>query len=106
VMKRLITALFAVLAVGIAAADEPQAAGFQNNAGGWTIITNRDHYCSKLQMRDGYAYGKDGQQYTRFCWVQRGNAVFALLETNELRTWPAASFEMLSAEPEVNNNKL
>jgi len=46
------------------------------------------------------------RQYTRFCWVQRGNAVFALLETNELRTWPAASFEMLSAEPEVNNNKL
>jgi hypothetical protein len=105
-MKRLIAALFAVLAVGIAAAQEPQAAGFQNNAGGWTIITPRDQYCGGMNMSDGYAFGKDGAMYTRFCWVQRGNAILALLENNETRTWPVASFEMLAAEPEVNNNKL
>lgn len=105
-MKRLIAALIALIATGIAAADESQAAGFENNAGGWTIITNRDQYCSKLQMRDGYAFGKDGKDYERFCWVQRGNAILALPSSNEMITWPVSVFEMLAEEPEINNNKL
>lgn len=105
-MKRLIAALFAVFAVGITAAQEQQAAGFQNNAGGWTVITSRTQYCATLNMFDGYAFATNGAMYTRFCWVQRGNAILALMEDNEMRTWPVASFEMLASEPEVNNNKL
>lgn len=105
-MKRLITVLIASLAVGFAAAEESQAAGFPNNAGGWTIITNRTQYCAALNMFDGYAFAKDGAQYTRFCYVQRGNAILALLDNNEISTWPLASFELLAHEPEVNNNKL
>jgi hypothetical protein len=104
-MRRLIAAVIASLAFGFAAAEESQAAGFANNAGGWTVITNRTQYCAALNMFDGYAFAKDGAHYTRFCYVQRANAILALLENNETRTWPVASFEVLATEPEINNNK-
>jgi len=80
-----------------------EAAGFQNNAGGWTVITTRDQYCGARGMNDGYAFGTES--YIRFCWVRRANAILAVFETGDNRTWPAASFELLAIEPEFKNNK-
>lgn len=85
-------------------AEQPEAAGFQNNVNGWTIIVNRDHYCGARGMRDGYAFGDN--LFIRFCWIQRGKAILAVLENGETRAWPVDSFEFLAAEPEINNNKL
>jgi len=104
-MKRLIAALFALIATGIAAAEESQAAGFPNNAGGWTIITNRNQYCGSRDMYDGYAYGANGAGYTKLCWLARNDKVLAVLETGENLIWSIYSFENLAAEPEVNNNQ-
>lgn len=80
-----------------------EAAGFQNNAGGWTVITTRDQYCGTRGMNDGYAFGTEA--YVRFCWTRRSNAILAVFETGDNRTWPAASFELLATEPEFKNNK-
>lgn len=102
-MKRLIAALLALIATGIAAAEESEAAGFPNNAGGWTIITTRTEYCGARDMRDGYAFGTGGANYTRLCWLVQGDKVLAVLETGENLMWSIRAFEMLSAEPEVNN---
>jgi hypothetical protein len=84
-------------------AEEIQAAGFQNNMGGWTVIVSRTQYCGSLSMYDGYAFG--GGQYIRFCWIKRNNAILALLDNNETRVWPIESFEMLATEPDTNLNK-
>lgn len=105
-MKRLFAAVFALIATGISAAEESQAAGFANNAGGWTIITTRTHYCGSRDMRDGYAFGANGAGYTRLCWLMQNDKVLAVLETGENLIWSIHSFEELAAEPEVNNNKL
>ena len=80
-----------------------EAAGFENNAGGWTVITTRDHYCSKLGMNDGYAFGTDS--YIKFCWTQRSNAILVVFENGENRTWPVESFKLLPVEPEYKSNK-
>lgn len=98
-MKYLIALLFPVLAV----AQDHQAAGFQNNAGGWTVITTRDQYCGARGMNDGYAFGKD--TYVRFCWTRRSNAILVVFETGENGAWPAESFELLPTEPEFKGNK-
>lgn len=105
-MKRLIAALIALFTAGISAADESQAAGFPNNAGGWTVITTRTDYCGARDMRDGYAFGTGGAGYTRLCWLARNDKVLAVLETGENLIWSIHSFEELVAEPEINNNKL
>ena len=80
-----------------------EAAGFENNAGGWTVITTRDQYCAPIGLNDGYAFGKEA--YIRFCWTRRGNAILAVFENGENRTWPAASFQLLDVEPEFSGNK-
>jgi hypothetical protein len=80
-----------------------EAAGFQNNAGGWTVITTRDHYCGVMGMNDGYAFGTES--YVRFCWTRRGNAILVVFESGENRTWPAESFQLLPTEPEYKSNK-
>jgi len=49
IMKRL-TAVVLSLITCYSFAEE--AAGFQNNAGGWTVITTRDHYCGVMGMHD------------------------------------------------------
>lgn len=80
-----------------------EAAGFQNNAGGWTVITTRSQYCGDRGMNDGYAFGTDA--YIRFCWLQKNNAILVVFENGETRAWPAASFELLSSEPEFKGNR-
>jgi hypothetical protein len=84
-------------------ADDSQAAGFQNNAGGWTVITTRDHYCGSKNMHDGYAFGIS--DYVRFCWTRRSNAILVVFETGETGTWHADSFGVLNSEPEYKGNK-
>ena len=101
-MKRL-AAIVLLLITCYSFADESKAAGFKNNAGGWTVITDRNQYCSTLNMNDGYAFGTDS--YVRFCWLQRGNAILVVFETGENRAFPAASFEILTSEPEYKNSK-
>lgn len=98
-MKYLIALLFPVLAI----AEEHQAAGFQNNAGGWTVITTRDQYCGARNMNDGYAFGKDS--YVRFCWTRKNNAISVVFESGENGIWSVDSFELLSTEPEFKGNK-
>jgi hypothetical protein len=84
-------------------AEDSKAAGFQNNAGGWTVITTRDQYCGDRNMNDGYAFGKES--YIRFCWTRRSNAILVVFETGETGTWHVDSFELLSTEPEYKANK-
>jgi len=81
-----------------------EAAGFQNNAGGWTVITSRAHYCGSMNMNDGYAFGNDS--HTRFCWIKRSNAILVVFESGENGMWPVESFEVLAVEPEYKSNKL
>lgn len=97
----------AVLAAALAAptlAQEFHAAGFANNAGGWTIVTDRDQYCGARHMRDGYAFAENGHT-VRFCWVLHNGAVFAAFEDGTTQAWPPSVFEGLAAEPEINNNQ-
>jgi hypothetical protein len=101
-MKKLVAIVLSLISC-YSFAEESQAAGFKNNAGGWTVITTRDHYCAGLGMNDGYAFGTDS--YVRFCWIRRGNAILVVFENGENRTWPAESFELLPSEPEYKNNK-
>jgi len=84
-------------------ADDSQAAGFENNAGGWTVITTRDHYCSAKDMHDGYAFGISS--YMRFCWTRRSNAILVVFESGETGTWHVDSFSLLKDEPEYKGNK-
>jgi hypothetical protein len=81
-----------------------EAAGFQNNAGGWTVITTRDQYCGARGMNDGYAFGTES--YLRFCWTRRNNAILVVFETGENKTWHVDSFHLLDVEPEYKGNKL
>ena len=85
-------------------ADESKAAGFKNNAGGWTVITTRDQYCGARGMNDGYAFGTES--YVKFCWTRRNNAILVVFETGENKIWHIDSFELLDVEPEYKNNKL
>jgi hypothetical protein len=101
-MKKLV-AVVLLLITCYSFADDSQAAGFQNNAGGWTVITTRDQYCSVMDMHDGYAFGTES--YVRFCWTRRGNAILVVFESGENRTWPAESFQLLPTEPEYKSNK-
>lgn len=95
-MKKLAVVLSLITCYSFA--EESQAAGFKNNAGGWTVITTRDERCAGLGMNDGYAFGTES--HVRFCWTRRGNAILAVLENGENRTWPVESFQMLPSEPE------
>ena len=81
-----------------------EAAGFQNNAGGWTVITTRDNYCASMNMSDGYAFG--GDVYVRFCWIKRNNAILTVFESGENGIWPVEAFEVLDVEPLFKNNQL
>jgi len=81
-----------------------EAAGFKNNAGGWTVITTRDQYCGARGMNDGYAFGTES--YVRFCWTRRNNAILVVFETGENKTWHVDSFQLLDVEPEYKGNKL
>jgi hypothetical protein len=101
-MKKLAAVVLSVITC-YSFAEDSQAAGFRNNAGGWTVITTRDQYCSGMGMNDGYAFGTDS--YVKFCWTRRGNAILVVLENGENRTWPVDSFELLPSEPEYKNNK-
>jgi hypothetical protein len=74
---------------------------FENNMGGWTVIANRNQYCGGMSMYDGYAFGKG--LFTRFCWIKRGDSILAVLEDGETRVWPIQSFELMSVEPDINN---
>jgi hypothetical protein len=80
-----------------------EAAGFQNNAGGWTVITTRDQYCGAKGMNDGYAFGADS--YARFCWTRRSNAILVVFESGESGTWHVDSFKLLTEEPEYRGKK-
>lgn len=80
-----------------------EAAGFQNNAGGWTVITIRDQYCGAKGMNDGYAFGADS--YARFCWTRRSNAILVVFESGESGTWHVDSFKLLTEEPEYRGKK-
>lgn len=98
--------LVALMLPLIAIADEyPEAAGFQNNAGGWTVIANRDQYCKSKDMRDGYAFGADSKTVVRFCWMLQGERVMVVFEDGQTGFWSIKSFEYLSKEPEVGNNQ-
>ena len=81
-----------------------EAAGFKNNAGGWTVITTRNQYCGARGMNDGYAFGTES--YVRFCWTRRNNAILVVFETGENKTWHVDSFQLLDVEPEYKGNKL
>ena len=102
IMKRLAAVVLSVITC-YSSAEESQAAGFQNNAGGWTVITTRDHYCSGMNMNDGYAFGSNA--YVRFCWTRRNDAILVVFETGENGIWPVESFHMLTVEPEYKSNK-
>lgn len=80
-----------------------EAAGFENNAGGWTVITTRTLYCGDRGMNDGYAFGKDS--HIRFCWVKRNNAILVVFEDGTNRVWPSESFKLLTEEPEYRGSK-
>lgn len=101
-MKRLAAVVLSVITC-YSSAEESQAAGFQNNAGGWTVITTRDQYCGDRGMNDGYAFGKD--TYVKFCWTRRNNAILVVFETGENGMWSVDSFQILTTEPEFKNNK-
>ena len=98
---KILAAVFMVLLPQLGFANEPQAAGFENNMGGWTVIANRNQYCGGMSMYDGYAFGKG--LFTRFCWIKRGDSILAVLEDGETRVWPIQSFELMSVEPDINN---
>lgn len=98
--------LIALLPMIAAAQEAPEAAGFENNAGGWTIIANRDQYCGSKDMRDGYAYGADSKSVTRFCWVLQGDRVMVVFEDGQSGFWSVKSFQYLEKEPEIGNNQL
>jgi hypothetical protein len=100
-MKHLIAALFVLATAANATAQELQVAGFENNFGGWTIITNRDERCGSRGMNDGYAYGAGGAHLTQLCWVIQGEKVLAVLETGEPFLWSVRAFETLEAEPDI-----
>jgi hypothetical protein len=97
-MKLLALAFVSTLAL----ADEPQVAGFPNNAGGWTVVTNRQDYCAEKNMRDGYAYGAGGKGYTKLCWLLQNDKVMVVFENGQNMIWSVHSFEYLEAEPEIN----
>lgn len=80
-----------------------EAAGFPNNAGGWTVITTRDQYCGARGMNDGYAFSAD--TYHRFCWTRRNNAILVVFESGESGTWHIDSFKLLTEEPEYRGKK-
>lgn len=101
-MKCLVALLLPLIAV---AEEYPQAAGFENNAGGWTIIANRDQYCRSRDMRDGYAFGADKKTVVRFCWMLQGERVMVVFEDGNSGFWSLKSFEYLEKEPEVGNNQ-
>lgn len=101
-MKKLVAVVLSLITC-YSFAEESKAAGFKNNAGGWTVITTRDQYCAALGMNDGYAFGTDS--YVRFCWTRRGNAILVVFENGDNRTWPVDSFELLPSEPEYKSNK-
>lgn len=102
-MKTLLVA--AVLAVAVpVAAEESEAAGFVNNAGGMTIITTRTHYCGARGMSDGYAFAKNGHSM-RMCWIHKDGMIIAQFEDGTVYRYPPQVFEMLDEEPEVNFNK-
>jgi hypothetical protein len=104
-MRHLILAAIIAAVSSIASAEEAHAAGFANNAGGMTIITDRTHYCGSKGMYDGYAFGSEKGQFTRFCWVAKNDAILAVYESGDLRTYHIKSFELIDVEPEVNNNQ-
>jgi len=100
-MKRL--AAVVLLLITCYSFADSQAAGFQNNAGGWTVITTRDQYCGSRDMHDGYAFGTS--TYVRFCWTRRSNAILAVFEDGEIRSWHVDSFSLLPSEPEYKVNQ-
>jgi hypothetical protein len=102
-MKKLAAVVLSVITC-YSFAEDSQAAGFRNNAGGWTVITTREDYCGSRDMHDGYAFGKDS--YVRFCWTRRSNAILVVFESGETGTWHADSFELLPSEPEYKSNKV
>lgn len=105
-MRHLIIAAITALTCSfpVVAAEESHAAGFQNNAGGMTIITDRSFYCGSRGMYDGYAFAADGRT-ARFCWITKNNAIMAVYEDGDIRTYHPDSFKLLAEEPEVNFNK-
>lgn len=105
-MRQLIIAILFAAISSTASAEESHAAGFANNAGGMTIITDRTQYCGSKGMYDGYAFGAEKGQFNRFCWLIKGEAVLAVYETGDIRTYHIKSFELLDVEPEVGNNQL
>lgn len=100
-MKRL-AAVVLLLITCYSFADDSQAAGFQNNAGGWTVITTRDQYCGSRDMHDGYAFGTSS--YVRFCWTRRSNAILVVFDGGEIRSWHVDSFTLLPSEPEYKGS--
>lgn len=100
---KFLAAVFLAFLPSFVMAEGSEAAGFQNNMGGWTVITSREQYCGALSMYDGYAFGSG--HYVRFCWVKKGNAILALLENNDTSIWPIVAFEVLEKEPEIDMNK-
>jgi hypothetical protein len=100
-MKHLIATLFLFMTAASSTAQDPQVAGFENNFGGWTVITNSNQQCGNREMHDGYAYGKDGANFIQLCWRIRGNKVLAFFETGESSVWSIRSFETLEFEPDA-----
>ena len=105
-MRHLLVGFVAALCVNVQAEELPEihAAGFKNNAGGMTIITDRSFYCGNRGMYDGYAFGSNGQ-YARFCWVEKSGGIMAVYEDGEIRAYSVKSFELLEKEPEVKFNQ-
>jgi len=101
-MKKLVAVVLSLITC-YSFAQESQAAGFKNNAGGWTVITTRDQYCGSRGMNDGYAFGTES--YVRFCWTRRSNAILVVFEDGKNGTWSVDSFELLPSEPEYKSNK-
>jgi|GEM_PF-4476203 len=52
-MKHLIATLFLFMTTASSTAQDLQVAGFENNFGGWTVITNSNQHCGDREMHNG-----------------------------------------------------
>lgn len=75
---------------------------FANNVGGLTVITNESKHCASMQMMDGYAYGTDGADFVRFCWLPRNNAVLVKFPNMEPGMWPFSAFKPMWEQPDIS----
>jgi len=111
-MKKILVAALMALSAFAWAHDCPEcddpgkqhyhAMFFANNVGGLTVITSDTKHCAGMQMMDGYAYGTDGADFVRFCWIPRGDAVLVKFPNMEPGIWPFSAFEPMWEQPDIS----